>query len=128
MYMLLCVILFWPSKIENSLILMQNVFKVWDLRTNWFTNVFWKIWVELKCFWKIFNLILMHFIHKILCFEKFLHKSALFFKNFEIPDFWSIKVASWSIEIAIKILVWICLARLVVNRFLTDRNWKFFSF
>ena len=34
---------------------------------------FWKIWVEFKCFWKIVNLILLHFIHEILCFKVFLH-------------------------------------------------------
>ena len=43
----------------------------------------------------------MHFIHKILCFEEFLHKIALFFKNVFFPDFRSIKLVSQSIEIAI---------------------------
>ena len=37
--------------------------------------------VQNKCFWKAFHLILMHFIHKIQCFEEFLHKIALFLKN-----------------------------------------------
>ena len=44
----------------------------------------------------------MHFIHEILCFEEFLHKIALFFKNLIFPDFWSIKPVSRPIEIAIK--------------------------
>ena len=70
---------------------------------------FWKIWVEYKCFWKTFHLILLHSIHKILCFEEFLHKIALFFKKKKLcfPNFRSIKTVSWLIENAIKILVWI---------------------
>ena len=40
--MLLCVILLWPSKIKNSLILMQNVFNIWDLRTIWLKILFLK--------------------------------------------------------------------------------------
>ena len=44
----------------------------------------------------------MHFIHKILCFEVFLHKIALFFKNLFFPDFRSIEPVSRLIEIAIK--------------------------
>ena len=57
------------------------------LRTNWFKNVFLKDLVEYKCFWKTFHLILMHSIYKILCFEKFLHKIALFFKILVFPLF-----------------------------------------
>ena len=65
--------------------------------------------VQNKCFWKAFHLILMHFIHKIQCFEESLHKIALFFKNLFFPEFRSIKHVSWPIEIAIKILVSLCL-------------------
>ena len=70
--------------------------KVWK-------TCFWKIWVEYKCFWKTFHLILMHSIHKILCFEEFMHKIALFFRfsidwvwistNRKIPDFSSLASA-----------------------------------
>ena len=77
---------------------------------------FWKIWVEFKCFWKTFKLILMHFIHEILWFEEFLHKITLFFKDLSFLDFRSIEAISRLIEIAIKILVWICLARLVLDQ------------
>ena len=38
--MISCVILLWPSKIKSSLILMQNVFNVWALRTNWLNILF----------------------------------------------------------------------------------------
>ena len=68
------------------------------LRTNWFKNVFLKDLVEYKCFWKTFHLILMHSIHKILCFEEFLHKIILFFKNLVFPDFRLIKCDFRSIE------------------------------
>ena len=46
-------------------------FKIWG-QIDW-KSCFWKIWVKFKCFWKTFHLILMHFIHKTLCFEEFLH-------------------------------------------------------
>ena len=46
----------------------------------------------------------MHFIHKILCYEEFVHKIALFFKKLVFPEFPSIEFVSWPIEIAIKIL------------------------
>ena len=36
--MLLCVILLWPSKIKNSLILMQNVFEVWEFKEKLIEN------------------------------------------------------------------------------------------
>ena len=46
----------------------------------------------------------MHFIHKILCFEEFLQKNALFFKKLVFPEFRSIEPISQLIEIAIKVL------------------------
>jgi len=44
----------------------------------------------------------MHFIHKIPCFEEFLHKIAMFFKNLFFLDFQLIEFVARSIEIAIK--------------------------
>ena len=44
----------------------------------------------------------MHFIHKIQCFEEFLYKIVVFFKNLFFPEFRSIKLIFRSIEIAIK--------------------------
>ena len=82
---------------------------------------FWEIWVQYKCFWKAFHLILMHFVHKILCFEEFLHKIALFFKNLIFPDFRLIEPVSRPIEIAIKILFWICLVRSMLDRYWINR-------
>ena len=45
----------------------------------------------------------MHFIHKIQCFEEFLPKIALFFKNLFFPEFQSIEPIFLSIKISIKI-------------------------
>ena len=62
----------------------------------------WKIWVEFMCFWQTFNLILMHFIHEILCIKlrsfciKFLF---FFFKNLSFPNFQSIETNFQLIEI-----------------------------
>ena len=53
-------------------------------------------------FWKAFHLILMHFILKIQCFEEFLYKIFLFFKNLIFPEFRSIEHVFRSIEIVIK--------------------------
>ena len=58
----MCVILLWPSKIKSSLILMQNVFNVCALRTNWLKILMLEDlgWIQVF-FWKTFRLILMHF-------------------------------------------------------------------
>ena len=53
----------------------------------------------------------MHFIHKTRCFEEFLHKIALFFKKLFFLEFRSIEPVSRPIEIAIKVLVWLCMFR-----------------
>ena len=55
------------------------MFEFWG-QIDW-KSCFWKIWVEFKWFWKTFHLILMHFIHKTLCFEEILHQNALFFQK-----------------------------------------------
>ena len=54
------------------------MFKFWG-QIGWKTY-FWKIWVEFKCFWKTFNLILVHFIHEILCLRSFCIKLLCFFR------------------------------------------------
>ena len=127
--MLLCVILLWPSKIENFLILMQNVFEVWDLRKYWLKILFLGDLGSIQVFWKTFHLILMHSIHKIPCFKEFLHKISLFFKNLFFLEFRSIEHISQPIEIVIKNLFWICLARLVLDQSnaIFDRSNLFFD-
>ena len=44
----------------------------------------------------------MHMIHKIQCFEEFLHYFALFFKKTVFPEFRPIEIVFQPIEIAIK--------------------------
>ena len=107
--MLLCVILVWPTKFENSLSFMQNMFAIWEFKDKWLKTLFLRNLGSKQVFWKAFHLILMHFIHKILCFEEFLHKIALFFKKKKLcfPDFRSIETVSRLIKNVIKILVWI---------------------
>ena len=79
-------------------------------------SYFWENWVQNKCFWKAFHLILMHFIHKILCFEEFLQKNALFFKKkLVFLEFRSIEPISRPIEIGIKFLVSLCLFRSMLD-------------
>ena len=85
----MCVILLWPSKIKGSLILMQNVFKVCSLRTNWlkiliFEDLGW-IQVLLKnfsshihAFFFIKQCALRSFCIKMLCFSK-----IWFFQTFD---------------------------------------------
>ena len=116
--MLLCVILLWPSKIKKKIHWFQCkiCFEVWNFRTNWLKFLFLENRVKFKGFWKTFHLILMHFIHKILCFEELLHWNALFFKKLIFPKFRLIKPIARLIKIAIKNLVWICLTRLMLDR------------
>ena len=66
------VILLWPSKIKVPWFWCIMCLMFEFLRTIGWKTCFWKILVEFKCFWKTFRLILMHFIHEILCFEEFL--------------------------------------------------------
>ena len=54
------------------------------------------------CFWKAFHLILMYVIHKIQCFEVFLHYFALFFKILFFLEFQPIEIVLWPIEIVFK--------------------------
>ena len=68
----------------------------------------------------------MHFIHKIQCFEEFLPKIALFFKNLFFPEFRSIEPVFRSIEIAIKI-VGQPLSVLIGARLLMDQSKHFRS-
>ena len=64
--------------------------------------VFGRSRLNSSVFEKNINLILMHFIHETLRFEEFLHKIALFFKNFSFLDFRSIESVSRLFENAIK--------------------------
>ena len=71
--------LVWPTNFENSLNFVQNVFEAWEFKENCLKLLFLGKLGSKQMFLKASHLILMHFIHKILCFEEFLHKIALFF-------------------------------------------------
>ena len=90
---------------------------------------FWKIWVEFKCFWKSFRLILKHlffikqcalrsFCIKMLCFSK-----IWFFQTFDRSNLFFDQS-----KLRLKFLIWVCLTRLMFDQFSIDRNWKIFSF
>ena len=101
-HVIVCFFFVWPTKFENTLSFMQNVFNAWE-----FNRKDWKYqclenWVQNLCFWKTFHLILMHYFHQIQCFEEFLHKIALIFQIFFFLEFWSIEPIFQSIKIAIK--------------------------
>ena len=109
--------------IQDWIFLDYNAICVWSLRfkENWLKILFLGDLGSIQVFLKRIHLILMHSIHKILCFEEFLHKIALFFKYLFFPDFRSIKSVSRLIEIAIKFLVWICLVLLLLDRCWIDQ-------
>ena len=74
-----------------------------EILRDWIKNLnCGKIGFKTSVFEKTFHLILMHFIHKIQCFE-FLCKNAVFFKKLIFPEFRPIEPIFQSIEIAIKI-------------------------
>ena len=66
------------TKFENSLSFMQNIF---DVQENGLKILILGKLGSKPVFWKAFHLIFMHVIHKIQCFEEFLHYFALFFKK-----------------------------------------------
>ena len=80
--MILCVILLWPFKIKNSLILMQNVFNVWVFedklveklvfgRPGLNTSVFEKLLISYSCISFINQCALRSFCIKCFVFQKF---------------------------------------------------------
>ena len=106
---------------------MCLMFALWG-QIDW-KSWFWKIWVEFKCFWKTFRFILMHFFIikqcvlrsfciKMLCFSK-----IWFFQTFDRSNLFFDQS-----KLRLKFLVWVCLTRLMFNRFSVNRNWKIFSF
>ena len=100
--MLLCVILVWPTKFENSLSFCKTCLMLENLRVLIENLNFEKTGFKPSVFEKAFHLILMHFIRKIQCFKEFLRKNAVFFKKLIFPEFRPIEIVFRLIEIAIK--------------------------
>ena len=100
---------------------MQNVFEVWEFKENWLKILILGDLGSIQVFWKAFYLILMHSIHKILCFKVFLHKAALFFKNLIFQDFRSIKgvfLTNWKCDYNFGLN----LSELIAARLLLDQS------
>ena len=123
------VILLWPSKIISSLILIQNVFNVCALRTNWLKILILEDlgWIQVflknfsshtHAFFFLKQCALRSFCIKMLCFSKF-----WFFHTFDRSNLFFDQS-----KLRLKFLVWVCLIRLMFNRFSIDRNWKIFNF
>ena len=79
--MLLYAILVWPTKFENSLRFMQNMFAVWEFKDNWLkilifekfgfkTSVFEEHFISYLCILFIKYYTLRSFYIKLLCFSK----------------------------------------------------------
>ena len=129
MYMLMYVILLWPSKIICSLILMQNMFNVWVVeekliqkcvfgRSGLNTSVFEKHFISYSCILFIKYYALRSFCIKLHCFSKILffhifNRSSVIFDQSKNSRFFKPSF---------------CLTRLVFNRCSTDQNWKILKF
>ena len=124
----MCVILLWPSKIKSSLILIQNVFNVCALRTNWLKILILEDLGWIQVFLKNFSshthaffikqCALRSFCNKMLCFSK-----IWFFQTFDRSNLFFDQS-----KLRLKFLVWVCLTRLMFDRFSINHNWKNFSF
>ena len=129
LYMLMCVILLWPSKIICSLILMQNMFNVWVVedkliqkcvfeRSGLNISVLEKHFISYSCILFIKYYALRSFCIKLLCFSKIwvfqiFNRSSVIFDQLKNSRFFKPSF---------------CLTRLVFDRCSADRNWKIFSF
>ena len=107
---------------------MCLMFALWG-QIDW-KSWFWKIWVEFKCFWKTFRLILMHFFFfiKQCALRSFCIKMLCFSKIWFFQTFYRLNLFFDQLKLRLKFLVWVCLTRLMFDRFSIDHNWKIFSF
>ena len=91
---------------------------------------FWKIWVEFKCFWKTFRLILMHFFIKQCALRSFYIKMLCFSKIWFFQTFdWSNLIFDKS-KLRIKISMRFYMFRLIetIFRSIEYRESGFFFF
>ena len=105
---------------------MCLMFALWE-QIDW-KSWFWKIWVEFKCFWKTFRLILMHLFIKQCALRSFCIKMLCFSKIWFFQTFDWLNLFFDQSKLRLKFLVWVCLTRLIFDRFSIDRNCKIFSF
>ena len=128
--MLLCVILVWPTKFENSLYFMKNVLEAWEFKKNWLNililgklgskQVFFKKQVisYLCILFTKFNA-LRSFCNILLCFSK-----ILFLENFDLALCISIDWICFSINRKCNenLLAWFCVFRSIETNFRSIEN------
>ena len=106
-------------------ILCKMCLKLENLRRIVWNSYFWENWVQNKCFWKhLISYSCMWFINFntlrsfciiLLCFSQ--KKKNCFF-----PEFQSIERVFQPIKIAIKILVWFCVFRSMLDWYWINRS------
>ena len=107
---------------------MCLMFALWG-QIDW-KSWFWKIWVEFKCFWKTFHLILMHFFIKQCALRSFYIKMLCFSKIWFFQTFdWSNLIFDKS-KLRIKISMRFYMFRLIetIFRSIEYRESGFFFF
>ena len=124
----MCVILWWPYKIKSSLILMQNVFNVCALRTNWLKILILEDLGWIQVFLKNFSSHTHAFFIKQCALRSFCIKMLCFSKIWFFQTFYRLNLFFDQLKLRLKFLVWVCLTRLMFDRFSIDRIWKIFSF
>ena len=82
------------------------------------SSVFEKIFISYSCIFFIKQCALRSFCIKMLCFSK-----IWFFQTFDRPNLFFDQSKLW-----LKFFVWVCLTRLMFDRFSIDRNWKILSY
>ena len=101
--MLLRVSLVWPTKFENSLSFIQNIFDAWEFKENGLKIlILGKLGSKLAFFEKYFISYSWILFIKFNALRSFCTNLLWFFKNQFFPKFQSIEPIFRSIEIAIK--------------------------
>ena len=118
--MLLCVILVWPTEFENSLNLCKMCLKLENLRRIVWKSYFWETGFKISVFENHSSHTHAFYSQNFVIWGVFALKCFLFLFYFILffiyLFFWSIEAVAQPIKIAIKNLVWICLARLMLDR------------
>ena len=86
-------------------------------------SVFEKLFVSYSC---IFFIIL--FFIKQCALRSFCIKMLCFSKIWFFQTFYRLNLFFDQLKLRLKFLVWVCLTRLMFDRFSIDHNWKIFSF
>ena len=106
---------------------MCLMFALWE--QIYLKSWFWNIWVEFKCFWKKFHLILMPFFKKKkqCALRSFCIKMLCFSKIWFLQTFDRSNLFFDQSKLRLKFLVWVYLTRLMFDR-LQLKNFQFLCF